>query len=86
MMWMLKDSASKDISEFDFIRGDALWKRRLTETFRIHDRVKIFNDAFFPKYLYYFQTKLKPCLKKIKVVYMIWKTLKDGINVFKGRR
>lgn len=85
MMWMLKDSASKDISEFDFIRGDGLWKRRLTETFRIHDRVKIFNDAFFPKYLYYFQAELKPCLKKIKVVYMIGKTLKGGINVFKGR-
>ena len=86
MMWMLKDSASKDISEFDFIRGDALWKRRLTETFRIHDRVKFFNDTFFSKRLYYLQTKIKPGLKKIKIVYIIWKILKEGINVFKGKR
>nr|MBU1328631.1 GNAT family N-acetyltransferase [Candidatus Omnitrophota bacterium] len=86
MMWMLKDSASKDISEFDFIRGEGSWKKRFTETFRIHDRVKIFNEIFFSKHLYCFQAKIKPWLKKIKIVHIMWKILKDGINAFKDRR
>lgn len=64
MFWMLKDSAAGDISEFDFIRGEEPWKKRLTDSFKLHNRVRIFKGNFYSRCLYVLQAKIMPYFRK----------------------
>ena len=67
MLWTLKDFTSRDISEFDFVKGEESYKARFTNSFRMHHQIRIFNNRFYPKFLYYLQKKLIPYMKKNKV-------------------
>lgn len=77
MLWTLKDSVVKDISEVDFVRGEAFWKQRLTDNFRIHNRIRIFKDTFYSKNLYYFQKNLIPRFRRNKMLRNTWLKSKE---------
>jgi len=52
ILWSLKDSAAREISEFDFLRGDDLWKFAFTSDFRPHNRIRIFKNTVYSRFLY----------------------------------
>jgi len=80
MLWAIKDSSLRNISEFDFARGEDSWKRRLTESYRIHNRVRIFKGSPYSRCLYLLQSKVMPYLKGKKILYNAWMRLKDAVR------
>ncbi len=80
MLWALKDSSSKGISEFDFARGEDTWKTKLTQDYREHNRVRIFKNRPYQKFLYLAQGRIMPRLKNIKVLHAIWMKIKDVLR------
>jgi CelD/BcsL family acetyltransferase involved in cellulose biosynthesis len=77
MLWALKDSAQQDISEYDFVRGEGEWKTKLTNAFKMHQRVRIFKNKTYQRPLYFLQAILMPRLRKIQVLHTAWMKLKD---------
>lgn len=74
MFWTLKDSTAKNISEFDFGRGEEAWKERITKDFVTHARIRIFKNTFYSVFLYWIQSKIAPYGKKIKMLARnLWK-------------
>ncbi|MFC1620945.1 GNAT family N-acetyltransferase [Candidatus Omnitrophota bacterium] len=80
MFWMLKDSAAGDILEFDFIRGEEPWKKRLTDSFKLHDRVRIFKGSFYSRYLYILQSKIMPYFRKKSMLRKMWINIKERLG------
>lgn len=80
MMWALKDSAEKGISEFDFLKGEEKWKAALTQSFKVHDRIRISGNAFYPRCLTYLRTRFIPYVKNIKAVYRVWKKIREVLG------
>jgi len=80
MLWALQDSARRYIEEYDFIRGDAEWKTRLTDTFRMHQRVRIFKGHSYHRLLFILQRYVMPNLKKIGPLYKVWMGLKTSLQ------
>ncbi|MDP8230597.1 MAG: GNAT family N-acetyltransferase [Candidatus Gorgyraea atricola] len=80
MFWMLKDSAVGDISEFDFMRGEEPWKKRLTSSFKLHNRVRIFKGSFYSRSLYVLQSKIMPYFRKKNALRKIWITIKEKLG------
>ncbi len=66
LLWSLMDTVPRDISEFDFGRGEECWKARYAKNFRIHKRMKIFRDRFYPRSLYFLQSRIIPYMRKNK--------------------
>ena len=62
MLWSIMDSAAKGIREYDFTRGEEAWKKRLTNDFKIHNRVRIFKNGFYSRCLYLLQSKVIPAI------------------------
>jgi len=60
MLWALSDSSSRDILEFDFARGEGDWKTRFTRDFRLHNRVRIFKNTAYSRFLYWLQSRFMP--------------------------
>lgn len=77
ILWALKDSGSRGIAEFDLARGEDSWKTRFTQNFREHNRVRVFKNKPYQKFLYLLQSRVMPCLKNIKVLHAMWMKLKD---------
>ena len=80
MLWALADSSSRDIEEFDFARGEGDWKARFTGDFRMHDRIRIFKNTVYSRFLYYLQSGIMPYMKRIKPVYNLWMKLKGWLG------
>ena len=80
VLWALKDSIVRDISVFDFIRGEGNWKSELTQSFNIHDRIRIYNDSPYPRCIYNLQTKVMPYIRKVKLLYSIWIKTKERLR------
>lgn len=77
MLWALKDSGSRGISEFDFARGEDSWKTKLTQDFREHSRIRVFRNRPYQKFLYLMQSRVMPGLKNIKALHTAWMKIKD---------
>ena len=77
MLWALKESGSRGISEFDFARGEDSWKTKLTQNFREHNRIRIFKDEAYSRVLHMLQSRIMPCFKNIKILHSIWVKIKD---------
>ena len=80
MFWVLKDSVSRDIMEFDFARGEGLWKSRFTEMFREHNRVRIFKPGAYSGFLYILQSKVMPYMKNQDIFYNAWMKIKGAFR------
>ncbi|MDP2911545.1 MAG: GNAT family N-acetyltransferase [Candidatus Omnitrophota bacterium] len=80
MLWTIMDSAAKEVAEFDFARGEESWKNRLTQDFKIHNRIRIFNDSFYSKCLYYLHGKAVPAIKSRKILYRFYTRVKRGLR------
>lgn len=80
MLWALADSSSRDIEEFDFARGEGDWKARFTEDFRMHDRVRVFKNTAYSRFLYYLQSGIMPYMKRRKSIYNLWMKLKGRLG------
>lgn len=77
MYWAIKDSAERRcMMEFDFIKGEELWKTRFTAEYRIHGRIRIFKNSFYSRLLYYL-SKVIFYLRRNKFIYSIWNKLKE---------
>ena len=80
MFWVLKDSVSRDIIEFDFARGEGAWKRRFTEISREHNRVRIFKPGAYSGFLYILQSKIMPRMKNQDIFYNAWMRIKGALR------
>ena len=80
ILWTLHDSSLRDIVEFDFARGEGDWKSRFTKDFRLHDRIRIFKNTAYSRFLYYLQSKVMPYMRKRKSIYNLWMKLKGWLK------
>jgi len=80
MFCAIRDSASSDAVEFDFARGEGSWKIRLTDSFRTHNRVRIFKTGAYSRFLYILQSKIIPCMKAHAWIYRIWMKIKGALR------
>ncbi|MBU1006216.1 MAG: GNAT family N-acetyltransferase [Candidatus Omnitrophica bacterium] len=76
-LWSIEKLASIGIKEIDFGRGEEEWKMRLTQDFRMHEKIQVFNNSFYGKNLYLFYSCIK-CIKKNKALYGILRKAKQG--------
>ena len=76
MLWIIKDSVSRGVKEIDFGRGEEEWKKRLTRDFRIHAKVKIFNNSFYGKGLYLLYSGIE-FIKGHRTIYNILRKVKQ---------
>lgn len=80
MLWTLKDSLMRDLSEFDFARGEGSWKKMLTQDFKVHNRVRIFKDTLYCRFLYCLQSRIMPYMKGKKNLHGAWMKIKDKMG------
>lgn len=76
MLWIIKDSVSRGVKEIDFGRGEEEWKKRLTQDFRMHAKVRIFNDSFYGKSLYLIYSGIE-FIKRHRLIYKILRKVKQ---------
>ncbi|MDP2922081.1 MAG: GNAT family N-acetyltransferase [Candidatus Omnitrophota bacterium] len=77
MLWALKDSALRDISEFDFARGEGSWKSKFTQDYRTHTRVRVFKNTPYCMFLYFMQGSLMPFMRNIQILHRVWMKAKE---------
>lgn len=80
MLWVLRDSISRDVLEFDFARGEGLWKQRLTQDFKAHNRIRIFKNNIYSRFLYYLQSRVMPYMKSKKTLHEAWFRIKEKMG------
>ncbi|MBU4343504.1 MAG: GNAT family N-acetyltransferase [Candidatus Omnitrophica bacterium] len=80
MWWVLRDSLARDILEFDFARGEGSWKRTLTQDFKVHNRVRIFRNGLYGRFLYCLQSRVMPYMKGKKNLHGAWMKIKEKIG------
>ncbi|MBU4312572.1 MAG: GNAT family N-acetyltransferase [Candidatus Omnitrophica bacterium] len=76
MLWSIENAISKGIKEIDFGRGEEEWKTRLTQDFRMQEKVRIFNDNFYGKGLYLLYSAIKR-IKRHRIIYGILRKIKQ---------
>lgn len=79
MFWLLSDSVPRDISEFDFGKGDEPWKSGLTRSFKPHTRLRIFRDTRYGRVLRFLCSELVPFLKRNKIIHRVLSGMKQRI-------
>jgi len=80
MLWVFSGSISGDIMEIDYGRGDEEWKTRLSGTFRVHNRVRIFKGGFYSMCLYYLLSRIAPYMRKKRLFHATWIKIKDKLE------
>lgn len=76
MLWSIENAVSKGIKEIDFGRGEEGWKTRLTQDFRMQEKIRIFNNNFPGKGLYLLYLAVKG-IKEHKGIYRILRNVKE---------
>lgn len=76
MLWIIKDSVSRGVKEIDFGRGEEEWKKRLTQDFRMHANIRVFNSSFYGKGLYLVYSWIE-FIKGHRPIYKILRKIKQ---------
>ncbi len=77
MLWSIENAISKGIKEIDFGRGEEEWKTRLTQDFRMQEKIRVFNSSFYGKGLYLLYSAIKR-IKRHRIIYGILRKVKKG--------
>jgi len=80
MWWALKDSLARDVSEFDFVKGEDLWKNRFTQDFKVHNRIRVFRNGLYGRFLYCLQSRIMPYMKSKKNLHEAWMKIKEKMG------
>ena len=80
MWWALRDSLARDILEFDFTRGEGSWKQGLTQDFKVHNRIRVFRNGLYGRFLYCLQSRIIPYMKSKKNQHGAWMKIKEKMG------
>ena len=78
--WVLRDSLARDILEYDFSRGEGLYKQGLTQDFKVHNRIRVFRNGLYGRFLYCLQSRVMPYMKDKKNLHGAWMKIKEKIK------